>query len=180
MKHLLLIAVAVTFIVILLVVWRLKSNMATTISLNAVKHPIAFYAVAIGVSVALVLATLYYVFWLRPEYGLDFVSSTLFVGIILSFAITSWVPDAAGRQRRIHRGAAYVAVVAMPLFLVSILVKIANVEISAFVMVSVVLQGAMLYLLLFVPKARRYFLPLQGLYLACFFISLFLLTYGVS
>ncbi len=180
MKHLLVFAVILSFLAIVLVVRRLKSDTSTTISLNAAKDPVAFFAIAIGVTVSLALATIYYAGWLQPAYNLTIVSTFLFFGIILSFALTSWIPDSSGWKRRLHRLAAYLAIFIMPAFLVSLLA----ISTSSF-LVSAIILGAsaqlfMLYLLFFVPKARQWFLLFQVLYLTVFFVILILLTYGVS
>jgi len=179
MKHLLLLGMMIAFTVIMLVVLKLKSNSATTISLNATKHPAAFLTIAIGVSAALICAGVYYVDWLQPTYNLTTISTVLFFGIILSFAATSWVPDVVGAKRQLHRGAAYVAVFIMPLFLLSLLTTALPGYITAVIIGVIVAQVYMLYLFLFVPKAQQWFLLFQGLYLAVFFAVLLLMTYGV-
>ena len=180
MRHLLLLAIIVAFLAIILVVRRLKSDTATTISLNAVKHPVAFLTIAIGVSISLSLVAIYYVSWLRPEYGLNFPSTILFFSIILSFIITSWVPDSSGWKRRLHRGGAYAAILIMPLFLLSVLTVAVPGVIATITVLALFALLFMLYLFFFVPKARQWFLLFQGLYLTVFFAVLILLTYGVS
>jgi len=176
MRHLLPLAIIIATIAILLVIRRLKSDTATTISLNASKDPVAFLTVAIGVSSSLILASIYYVTWLQPEYQLTVISSVLFFGIISSFVITSWVPDSSGWKRRLHRAAAYSAILIMPMFIVSLLtIPIPTLAMAA-IIIAVVAQLFMLYLLFFVPKARQWFLLFQGLYLAVFFAVLILLT----
>lgn len=180
MKHLLLVGIIVAFVAIWLIVWRLRSDAATTISLNAAKHPAAFLTVATGVSTALFCASLYYTNWLLPEYNLTIFSTTLFFGIIISLVLAVWIPDVAGPRRKTHRGAAYVAVFIIPLFLLSLLAVPTLPKLMTIVIIgAVVAHLFMLYLLFFAPKMRRWFLLFQGLYLAVFFAVLLLLTYGV-
>lgn len=179
MNHLLLFSVAIAVVTILLVAWQSKSNTATTISLNAASHPVAFYLTAIGLTCSIVFACLYYTGWLLPEYDLPLVSTGAFLSIAVSFVITSWVPDVVGSKRKVHRGAAYMAVLLMPLLLLSILTIQIPIHIFIVTFIMLILECAMIYLLFFVSKARRWFLPLQVLYLSSFFIPLFLLTYGV-
>lgn len=172
-------AVIITTVTVLSIVVVLKSSPETTISLNVAKHKTAFYFLAIGISLALALSSLWYNQWFAPVYSLQLLSHAFFSVIVSSFLIAVWIPDVAGRRRKIHRLAAYIAVLTMPLFLLTIAPSLPYLIYSYALFATVLLQAAMVYLLFFVPVARKYFLPLQGVYLASFFVVLLTLTYSV-
>ena len=175
-QHFLLLALLIAICSVGSVVMRLGANVSTSISLHATKHRTAFLVMACGITLSLVSAGLFYFSWFQQAHSLNVWSSFVFAVILISLFIAAWVPDVEGAKRFIHRNLAYIAVFAMPIFLVLLLPKL-PLWLQVIDGIVIASQAGMTYLLLFVKAAYKYFLPLQAVYLGGFFVVLLSATY---
>ena len=177
MQHLLLLSFLVVLITVGGLVFRFRSDLDFSISLNAAKHPLALLWLWVGGLLSIALVVAWYFIWLNKIYDLSLFSTISFLVIAASFAMAITLPDVPGTRRELHRAAGYMAVVGIPVFLLSLtpLLHSLTLYVSWIVIIGCI---GMMYLLFFVKSALKYLLQFQALYIASFFLVLLLLTYA--
>jgi hypothetical protein len=160
------------------IVYAIGINRTITLSRHAVSHPYAYAALAINLTIAAALMTVFLTVWLVPTFHMSGSYILTFMAIQLCTVLVGWIPDKKGWMRTIHLASAGILFLLLPVLnLLMALNPSVGMVVQALAAAAIVMQLYYIVLFLFVPKARGNFLFFQLSYLMVSFGVLVVVTF---